>query len=74
MDVYISAKSGSTEPTQATLLLLPDGFGLAQHNFILADNFAVEGFSVVMPDYFEGKNDGYNTRSTHWQLIDPNTR
>ena len=31
------------------LLLLPDGFGLAQHNFILADQLAAEGCNVIIP-------------------------
>ncbi|KAF4439160.1 dienelactone hydrolase family domain-containing [Fusarium acutatum] len=36
------------------LLLLPDGFGLAKHNVILADMFAERGWLVVIPDYFQG--------------------
>jgi dienelactone hydrolase len=38
------------------LVLLPDGFGLAKHNLILADEFAKEGYRVVIPDYFEGQS------------------
>jgi dienelactone hydrolase len=37
------------------LLLLPDGFGIAQHNFILADQFAARGWQVIIPDYYEGE-------------------
>lgn len=39
------------------LLLLPDGFGHATHNLILADKFAQEGWHVVIPDYFEGQQE-----------------
>ena len=42
-------------PPRGLLLLLPDGFGLAKHNFILADSFAQKGWEVVVPDYFEGQ-------------------
>ncbi|KIW12696.1 hypothetical protein PV08_09974 [Exophiala spinifera] len=41
-------------PSRGLLLLLPDGFGLARHNFILADRFASQGWRVIVPDYFEG--------------------
>lgn len=51
--VYQSSPPPNT-PTCGTLLLLPDGFGLARHNLILADSFAQEGWSTVVPDYFEG--------------------
>ncbi len=51
MKTYIS--SPSAQPL-GILLLLPDGFGLVMHNFILADMFAGEGWEVFLPDYFEG--------------------
>src|SRR6266511_1315279 len=51
LNAYIS--SPTSDPL-GTLLLLPDGFGLVQHNFILADQFAANGWHVIMPDYYEG--------------------
>jgi hypothetical protein len=36
------------------LLLLPDGFGLATHNLILADLFASRGWCTMVVDYFKG--------------------
>jgi dienelactone hydrolase len=39
------------------MLLLPDGFGLATHNLVLADSFAQEGWHIVVPDYFEGQHE-----------------
>lgn len=50
LNAYVSKPS--TEPL-GVLLLLPDGFGLAKHNFILADHFAEAGWYVVIPDYYE---------------------
>jgi len=38
------------------LMLLPDGFGLAMHNRILADKFAGLGWHAFLPDYFEGEH------------------
>ncbi|KAJ4318830.1 hypothetical protein N0V84_006643 [Fusarium piperis] len=40
--------------TKGTLILLPDGFGLASHNLLLADMFAKRGWATLIPDYFEG--------------------
>ncbi|KIW69226.1 hypothetical protein PV04_05114 [Phialophora macrospora] len=55
LNSYVSDDSApSTTKPRALLLLLPDGFGLAKHNLILADEFAKEGYRVVIPDYFEG--------------------
>ena len=51
VEAYSSVDQASSK---GLLLLLPDGFGLAKHNFILADTFAREGFHVIIPDYFEG--------------------
>ena len=45
-----------SEGLHKLLLLLPDGFGLAPHNVILADNFAKQGWEVIAPDYFEGEH------------------
>jgi hypothetical protein len=36
------------------LLFLPDGFGLATHNLILADLFASRGWFTMVVDYFKG--------------------
>jgi dienelactone hydrolase len=55
LQTYVNACQGSTNPSRGLLLLLPDGFGLAKHNLILADNFAKEGWHVIVPDYFEGR-------------------
>lgn len=52
VDAYIC---GSASLSSRTLVLLPDGFGLVLHNFILADMFAQKGWDVVIPDYFEGR-------------------
>lgn len=52
--VYTVAPAQVTNET-STLLLLPDGFGLATHNIILGDKFASQGWLVYLPDYFEGK-------------------
>jgi hypothetical protein len=30
-------------------------FGLAQHNFISADQFAARGWQVIVSDYYEGE-------------------
>ncbi|KIW90068.1 uncharacterized protein Z519_09499 [Cladophialophora bantiana CBS 173.52] len=51
--VYSSNRPADV-PSRGLLLLLPDGFGLARHNLILADRFASEGWHVLVPDYFEG--------------------
>jgi dienelactone hydrolase len=40
---------------KGTLIMLPDGFGLAQHNLRLADMFAERGWTTLVPDYFEGE-------------------
>ncbi|KAF2846856.1 alpha/beta-hydrolase [Plenodomus tracheiphilus IPT5] len=53
IEVYESLVA-STNPNRGLLLLLPDGFGHVTHNFILADEFAKEGWHVVVPDYYEG--------------------
>ncbi|OAP56478.1 hypothetical protein AYL99_09657 [Fonsecaea erecta] len=50
---YISESQPDSYASKGILLLLPDGFGLAKHNLILADNFAKEGWRVIIPDYFE---------------------
>lgn len=55
IEVYSVADLTITTPSRGLLLLLPDGFGLANHNIILADNFSQEGFHVILPDYFEGE-------------------
>lgn len=52
-DARPSPKTGN-ETHEAVLLLLPDGFGHAKHNFILADRFARNGWRTLVPDYFEG--------------------
>jgi hypothetical protein len=36
------------------IVLIPDGFGLIRHNFLLADTFAAYGWKVVVPDIYEG--------------------
>lgn len=54
MNAYISSPEG-VQPVRGTLLLLPDGFGLARHNLMLADAFAQTGWRVIVPDLFEGK-------------------
>ncbi|PCD26104.1 hypothetical protein AU210_012536 [Fusarium oxysporum f. sp. radicis-cucumerinum] len=51
--VYTVAPVQVTDET-STLLLLPDGFGLATHNIILSDKFASHGWLVFLPDYYEG--------------------
>lgn len=51
LDVYVSKPSTKA---LGVLLILPDGFGLAKHNFILADKFAEAGWHVLIPDYYEG--------------------
>jgi dienelactone hydrolase len=53
--VYASGGNPATDRSRGLLLLLPDGFGLATHNFTLADDFAKEGWHVIVPDYFEGQ-------------------
>jgi dienelactone hydrolase len=55
LEVY---DTGSSAPIheRSLLLLLPDGFGLARHNIILADRFAQAGWHVLVPDYFEGRS------------------
>jgi hypothetical protein len=40
--------------SRGLLLFLPDGFGLATHNLILADLFASRGWCTMVVDYFEG--------------------
>ncbi|KAK4946332.1 hypothetical protein LTR10_014530 [Elasticomyces elasticus] len=55
LQVYVSACQASTDSRGGLLLLLPDGFGFAKHNLILADDFAKEGWKVIVPDYFEGE-------------------
>lgn len=54
MNAYVSSPEG-VQPVRGTLLLLPDGFGLARHNLMLADAFAQTGWRVIVPDLFEGK-------------------
>jgi dienelactone hydrolase len=54
LNSYISDRQPRTANPRALLVLLPDGFGLAKHNMILADEFAKEGYRVIIPDYFEG--------------------
>lgn len=56
LPAYVNVSQGSNNPPRGSLLLLPDGFGLAKHNLILADNFAKEGWHVIVPDYFEGRS------------------
>ncbi|KIW24045.1 uncharacterized protein PV07_09784 [Cladophialophora immunda] len=51
---YVSDGELDSHAGKGVLLLLPDGFGLAKHNLILADTFAKEGWQVIIPDYFEG--------------------
>ncbi|KAH8802958.1 Alpha/Beta hydrolase protein [Xylogone sp. PMI_703] len=51
IDTYVVAPPSTP---QGALLLLPDGFGLVMHNFILADLFAKQGWAVFVPDYFQG--------------------
>jgi len=48
-----SSNSAATSPRRV-LLILPDGFGLAKHNFVLADAFAAKGWRAIIPDYYEG--------------------
>jgi hypothetical protein len=40
--------------SRGTVLVLPDGFGLALHNKLLADKFAAQGWNAIIPDYFQG--------------------
>ena len=54
VSVYDSHVPAGSETQQATVLLLPDGFGHAKHNYILADHFAKSGYRTLLPDYFEG--------------------
>lgn len=56
VQVYESGTQESSQHERGLLLLLPDGFGLARHNQILADRFAGEGWHVIVPDYYEGQN------------------
>ena len=55
VSVYDSQPPVGIELQHATVLLLPDGFGHAKHNYILADRFARSGYRTLIPDYFEGK-------------------
>ncbi|KEF51200.1 uncharacterized protein A1O9_12703 [Exophiala aquamarina CBS 119918] len=55
IDVYVSASSQPIHP-QHVLVILPDGFGHAKHNFVLADLFAEKlGIQAMVPDYFKGE-------------------
>lgn len=58
LDVYESKPSldspANSDGLSRVLLLLPDGFGLVKHNFLLADLFAEKGWRVLIPDYYEG--------------------
>jgi dienelactone hydrolase len=51
--VYSTGRANLVDADRV-LLLLPDGFGLARHNLILADRFAEHGWPTILPDYFEG--------------------
>ncbi|KAK0635552.1 Alpha/Beta hydrolase protein [Bombardia bombarda] len=56
VDVYISKPSDYPHTPSRFLLLLTGGTGLLSvNNQIQADNFAAEGYVVVMPDLFEGE-------------------
>ncbi|KAK5047059.1 hypothetical protein LTR84_007001 [Exophiala bonariae] len=54
LNVYISS-AGQNKSSKDVLLVLPDGFGLAKHNLIMADLFAEHlGVQTIVPDYYEG--------------------
>lgn len=53
VDVYTS-NPGQNGRSDHVLLLLPDGYGPATHNIILADLYAQAGYRTILPDYFEG--------------------
>ncbi|KAK5311794.1 hypothetical protein LTR93_011592 [Exophiala xenobiotica] len=50
----LEAYSSGNRDSPEVLLLLSDGFGLAMHNLMLADNLAQNEWHVVVPDYFQG--------------------
>ncbi|KAH7011036.1 Alpha/Beta hydrolase protein [Ilyonectria destructans] len=52
IQVYESRPPGDI--IKGTLIMLPDGFGLASHNLLLADMFAQRGWVTLVPDYFQG--------------------
>ncbi|KAH6868925.1 hypothetical protein B0T10DRAFT_553845 [Thelonectria olida] len=41
-------------PAKGEILFLPDAFGLATHNKVLADEYAAFGYNTTIVDYFEG--------------------
>ncbi|PMD28918.1 hypothetical protein L207DRAFT_593991 [Hyaloscypha variabilis F] len=52
LNVYeVKASCGTNK---GTLLFLPDAFGLASHNVILSDLYAIEGYDVLLVDILEG--------------------
>ncbi|KAL2783265.1 dienelactone hydrolase [Aspergillus keveii] len=52
--VYQTKARADTQ-SKGHILILPDGFGLAIHNIILADKFATYGYDVSILDYYQGK-------------------
>ncbi|KAJ4152120.1 hypothetical protein NW765_017629 [Fusarium oxysporum] len=76
VDVYTS-KPGQNGRSDHVLLLLPDGYGPATHNIILADLYAAAGYQTIMPDYFEGDAlpiQTLKTRATPEQIEEWRTR
>ncbi|EIN09463.1 alpha/beta-hydrolase [Punctularia strigosozonata HHB-11173 SS5] len=53
VDVYVATPE-IDYPKDKVILFLPDVFGLAQNNKLVADAFAKNGFKTILPDYLNG--------------------
>ncbi|KAI1137556.1 alpha/beta-hydrolase [Hypoxylon sp. FL0543] len=53
-NVYKSSPQNAGSMCKGSILLFPDGFGLAKHNQRLADMYAKYGYETTIIDYFEG--------------------
>lgn len=54
IEAYLSMAPESEGHKDVGLLLIPDVFGISLNSKLLADMFAEEGFTTLIPDFFNG--------------------
>ncbi|KAH8804454.1 dienelactone hydrolase [Xylogone sp. PMI_703] len=53
-DAYLATPAAGKEHKDAGVLLIPDVFGIWQNNQLIADQFAANGYTTLIPDIFNG--------------------
>lgn len=54
LNTYVSNPKSSSDGPTNTILMVPDIFGLYVNAKLLCDDWAGQGYRVLMPDLFEG--------------------